>query len=141
MKNIIIIHTAFIGDIVLSTPLISRLRDKYPQSRIVYLTTPQGKEILNNNPNLDEVMVFDKKGRDRGLGGFLRVCSNIRRGRFDLAVIPHRYLRSSLIAFLGAVRSRSGYRNSEGKLFLTRTVEYLRGVHEVERLLLLADIS
>ena len=141
MKNIVIIHTAFIGDIVLSTPMIKRLKEKYPESRIVYLTTPLGKEILENNPFLDEIMVFDKRGKDRGFKGFLRICKNVRDCRFDLAVIPHRYIRSSLIAFLGRVKVRNGYRNSEGRLFLNRTVEYLRGVHEVERLLRLAEIA
>ena len=47
--NILIIHTAFIGDIVLSTALVSKVKEKYPDSDIYYLTTPLGKEILKNN--------------------------------------------------------------------------------------------
>ena len=52
--RILIIHTAFIGDIVLSTPLIQRLKDMYPNSKIDYLTLPSNKTILSNNPNLNE---------------------------------------------------------------------------------------
>ena len=44
--NILIIHTAFIGDIVLSTALVSKVKEKYPDSNIYYLTTPLGKEII-----------------------------------------------------------------------------------------------
>ena len=59
--RILIIHTAFIGDIVLSTPLIQRLKDMYPNSKIDYLTLPSNKTILSNNPNLNEILIYDKK--------------------------------------------------------------------------------
>lgn len=69
--KILIIHTAFIGDIVLSTPLIQRLKDMYPDSVIDYLTLPANKSIIDNNPNLNEIILYDKKGKDKGIRGFL----------------------------------------------------------------------
>ena len=54
--RILIIHTAFIGDIVLSTPLIKKLRDTYPKAEITYLTTPVGASILRNNPHLNHII-------------------------------------------------------------------------------------
>ena len=48
--RILVIHTAFIGDIVLSTPLIQKIRDIYPESEIDYLTLPGNKSIISNNP-------------------------------------------------------------------------------------------
>ena len=53
--KILVIHTAFIGDIVLSTPLIQRLKDMYPESEIDYLTLPANKSVISNNPNLNEI--------------------------------------------------------------------------------------
>ena len=69
--KILIIHTAFIGDIVLSTPLIQRLKDMYPNSKIDYLTLPTNQSVINNNPNLHEILLYDKKGKDKGIKGLL----------------------------------------------------------------------
>ena len=55
--KILVIHTAFIGDIVLSTPLIQRLKEMYPKSEIDYLTLPANKSFISNNPNLNEIIL------------------------------------------------------------------------------------
>ena len=59
--NILIIHTAFIGDIALSTPFVRAVSDKYPDADLYYLTTPAGAALLQNNPLIKEIIVFDKK--------------------------------------------------------------------------------
>ena len=69
--KILIIHTAFIGDIVLSTSLIQRLKAMYPESEIDYLTLPTNQSVLSNNPNLHEILLYDKKGKDKGIKGLL----------------------------------------------------------------------
>lgn len=137
--NILIIHTAFIGDIVLSTPLISKINKKYPNSNIYYLTTPAGAEILANNPLIKEIIVYDKKGKDKSLSGFFRIIKLIKSYNFYSAYIPHRYLRSRLIAFLGKIPQRIGYDINFSKIFLNKKVEYLTSRHEVDRLLNLVD--
>ncbi|BDU49843.1 lipopolysaccharide heptosyltransferase II [Haliovirga abyssi] len=141
MKKILIIHTAFIGDIVLSTPLIKKIKQKYNNSEIYYLTTTVGGEIVKNNPMLKGVIVYDKKGKDKGLKGLIKIIRDIKNYNFDIAIIPHRYLRSTLIAFLAGIKERIGYSNSEGKLFLTKKIEYVKSVHEVKRLLNLIELS
>ncbi len=65
--KILIIHTAFIGDIVLSTPLIQRLYDMYPNAKIDYLTLPANRSVLENNPNLNEILLYDKKNKIKEL--------------------------------------------------------------------------
>ena len=76
--KILIIHTAFIGDIVLSTPLIQKIKDTYPNSEIDYLTLPGNKSIISNNPNLRKIILYDKKVGDRGIKGFLKVLKIIK---------------------------------------------------------------
>ena len=78
--NILIIHTAFIGDIVLSTALVSKVKEKYPDSDIYYLTTSLGKEILKNNPKIKEIIVYDKRGKDKGFGAFISFVRKIGIG-------------------------------------------------------------
>ena len=124
MKKILIFHTAFIGDIVLSTALVKNIKKLYPQSEITYVTTPAGKAILSNNPHLKEVIAYDKRGKNKGIKGMLSLAKELRKKKFDRAYIPHRYLRSSLICFLSKIPLKIGYDISEGKLFLNKKIEY-----------------
>ena len=66
-KNILIIQTAFLGDVILTTPLIINTKKRFPESRITVLTTPQGSQILEGIHEIDEIIPYDKKGTDRGL--------------------------------------------------------------------------
>lgn len=134
MEKIAVIHTAFIGDIVLSTPLIRKIREKNRDAEIYYITTPAGKAVLKNNPEIKDIIVYDKKGKDSGLIGFIKIVEKIKELGITKAYIPHRYLRSSLLVFLAGIKERIGYSNSSGKLFLTKKIEYKKNLHEVERL-------
>ncbi len=133
--NILIIHTAFIGDIVLSTALIKRLKDVYPESHIAYVTTPIGASILRNNPNLDEIIEYDKRGEHSGLKGLFFLGKRLKYKNFDMIVTPHRYLRSSFLTWLTGSPVRIGYDNASGKFLFTKKVPYDKSKHEVERLL------
>ena len=133
--KILIIHTAFIGDIVLSTPLIQRLKDMYPESKIDYLTLPSNKSIISNNPNLNEIILYDKKGKDKGLKGFLRVLKILKEKKYDYAVIPHRFIRSILLAKLAKISNIAGFDVATGSFLLNKKVHYDMKKHEVERLL------
>jgi heptosyltransferase II len=139
MKRIAIIHTAFIGDIVLSTPFIKKIAENNRGAEIYYVTTPAGKAILNNNPNIKEIIIYDKRGIHNGIKGFKEIVKNLKDLKIDKAYIPHRYLRSSALAFFSGINERIGYLNSGGKLFLNKKTEYVKGIHEVERLFNLVE--
>ncbi len=65
-KNILIVRTDRIGDVVLTTPAIQALRETFPSAKISILVTPQTKSIVEGNPYLDEVIVYDAKSKDKG---------------------------------------------------------------------------
>ena len=137
--KILIIHTAFIGDIVLSTPLIQRLKDMYPESEIDYLTLPTNKSVISNNPNLNEIILYDKKGQDKGIKGFLRVLKILKQKKYDYAVIPHRFIKSILLAKLAKIPNIVGFDVATGSFLLNKKVHYDMKKHEVERLLDLVE--
>jgi len=137
--KILIIHTAFIGDIVLSTPLIQRLKDMYPDSVIDYLTLPANKSIIDNNPNLNEIILYDKKGKDKGIRGFFRILKILKEKKYDYAVIPHRFIRSIALAKLAEIPKIVGFDVASGAWMLDKKVHYDMKKHEVERLLDLVD--
>ena len=132
--KILIIHTAFIGDIVLSTPLIQKIKDIYPNSEIDYLTLPGNKSIISNNPNLRKIILYDKKVGDRGIKGFLKVLKIIKNNKYDMAVIPHRFIRSILLAKLAGIKKIIGFDVATGSFLLTDKRHYDMTKHEVERL-------
>ena len=140
-KRILIIQTAFIGDVILCTPLIKGLRKTFPDSFISFLLIPETKNVLENNPHLSEILVYDKR-KNKGIGSFLQIITRVKQGEFDLAVIPHRSLRSALLAYLSRIPVRIGFDKSTGSFLFTRQVVYNNNVHEVDRnLSLLSDFS
>ena len=139
--NILIIHTAFIGDIVLSTALVSKIKEKYPDSDIYYLTTPLGKEILKNNPKIKEIIVYDKRGKDKGFAAFISFVRKIRKLEIDVCLTPHRYLRSSILSFLSGASIRVGYDIASLSFVYNKKIKYDKTKHEVEKLLSFVDDS
>ena len=133
--RILIIHTAFIGDIVLSTPLIKKIKDTYPDSDITYVTTPSGEAILKNNPHLNNIIVYDKRGEHKGISGVWQLGKRLRYENFNMVITPHRYLRSSILSWLSRSPIRKGYDIAFGSCLFTEKIKYDRTKHEVEKLL------
>lgn len=137
--RILIIHTAFIGDIVLSTPLIKKIKDTYPDSDITYVTTPVGEAILKNNPYLNNIIVYDKRGKHKGIKGVWELGKRLRYENFNMVITPHRYLRSSILSWLSRSPVRKGYDIASGSFLFTEKIKYDREKHEVEKLLSFID--
>lgn len=133
--KILIIHTAFIGDIVLSTPMIAKIADTYPKAQIYYLTVPAGASILQNNPHLTKIISYDKKGKDKTWKAFFDLAKELRKEKFDKIYCPHRYLRSMLLSLLVGAKEKIGYRTAPLSCFFSKKIPYQKNCHEVERLL------
>jgi heptosyltransferase-2 len=131
-KRILIVQTAFLGDVILSTPLIKALVEIFPGSLVSFLLIPETRSVLDNNPQLSQILVYDKR-KKKGVGGFLNILGQIKSHRFDLAVIPHRSLRSALLVYLAGVPQRVGFDRSAGSFLFTRKVAYRPDIHEVDR--------
>ena len=136
--RILVVQTAFLGDAVLTTPMFSALRAAYPSARIAVLCTPAIRDVFSGNPNIDEVLAMDKKGKDRGPAAIWR-WAGMLRGRFDVAVLPHRSFRSALLIWLAGIPKRIGFRNSQGRMFLTDAVPFDWKTHDSERNLKLLE--
>ena len=132
-KNILVINLAFIGDVILTTPAIRALHERFPDARITMMTVPLTESVAGMNPYVDEVLVYDKKGREKGLFGMLRMAARLRRYRFDLAVCMNFAVRGAVVAWLARIPNRFGYDIQYGGIFLTRTAspDRSQAKHEV----------
>ncbi|MBF0484233.1 MAG: glycosyltransferase family 9 protein [Candidatus Omnitrophica bacterium] len=111
IKNILVIRTDRIGDVVLTTPAIKALRTAYPSSKITLLVAPLTYPLVCNNPDVDEVMVDDRRGEHSGWLGFLKLIMQIRRRKFDVVLVFHTKRRTNALAFFAGITLRCGYKD------------------------------
>lgn len=137
-SRILVIHTAFIGDIVLSTGLLSELRRRNPTAIIRFVTTPAGSEILRPNSWNLEFEVYDKRKKDKGLLAFLRLAQKLKQFRPQQVYCVHRSFRSSLLAYFTGAKI-SGFREGAGSWFFSKRVSRKNYLFEAEKNLALLD--
>src|SRR5687767_14935086 len=121
--NVVVLQTSFIGDTVLTLPLLGEIKRRYPRARLSFFCSPQGKELAQNCAAIDEVIVDDKKGEHRGISGIWRQARDLRTRAFSLALTPHKSLRSALILYLARIPYRIGFRQSRGWFLFNCLVE------------------
>lgn len=132
----LVIQTSFLGDVVLTTPLIVELATRGPVDVVV---TPAAAPLLANNPDIRTLYVYDKRGRDAGLRGLLRITRRVRRDdSHGAAYIAQGSLRSALIARLAGVRERIGFDTSAARALYTSRIPHRADRHHAERLWRLA---
>lgn len=131
----LVIQTSFLGDTVLTTPLLVQLARRGP---VDVVTTPASSALLANHPAIRRVIAYDKRGRDRGLGGFLSVGRLLADEKYDIAFLAQGSWRSAALALVAGIPSRIGFATSAGRLFYTKRVAYRDDLHHAARLLMLA---
>ncbi|RMD99676.1 MAG: glycosyltransferase family 9 protein, partial [Calditrichaeota bacterium] len=132
IKSILIVQTAFIGDVVLVEPLVARTKQVFPGAEVDVMVIPAAANLLETHPGIRRLLVYDKRGKDRGVAGFRRMLAQVKQARYDLALVPHRSLRSALMVYLAGIPRRIGFANSAGRWFFTQRLPYLQD-HEVIR--------
>ena len=126
IKKILVIDLAFIGDVILATPTMRALKAHFPKARLTMLTVPLTAEVAEMNPYVDEVLVYDKRGRDKGLFGMWRMARRLAPMGFDLAVSMNFALRGAAVAWMAGIPNRLGYDAQHAGLFLTTAASHRR---------------
>jgi heptosyltransferase-2 len=128
----LVIQTSFLGDVILTTPLIRELAKRGP---VDVLVTPQGAAVLANNPDIRTVIRYDKRGT---YGSALNLWQTIRELRsrrpYDAAYLAQGSFRSGLLAVMTGAKQRIGFVSSTGRALYTTQLPYRPDRHHVERL-------
>jgi lipopolysaccharide heptosyltransferase II len=128
IKRILVIKLRAIGDVVLSTAVLSNLRAAFPEAHIDFLTETPSKEVIEGNPFLDSFVIFDNK-RQNGL----QLILSIRRRRYDLVIDLFGNPRSALVTLFSGAPYRVGFRFKWRKYCYTTVVEPRGGeMHNTE---------
>jgi predicted lipopolysaccharide heptosyltransferase III len=129
-ERILVIKLRYVGDVLLATPVLSRLRESFPKAHIAMLVNPGTDDVVRDHPALDEVLVMERGSLARQW----RFVRDLRRRRFDLVIDLTDADRSALLGWLSRAPVRLGY-NSEGRwrgVLYTQVVEADRfGIHTV----------
>ena len=140
----LVIQTSFLGDVVLTTPLIAELASRGP---VHVVTTPSGAGLLKGNPDVAGLTIYDKRGASKGVSGLSTVAAELSaarnravdRGAADSAAyLAQGSVRSAALARLAGFRTRVGFTTSAGRWLYTRRVAYRDDRHHAERLWSLA---
>jgi heptosyltransferase-2 len=131
--NVLVLQTSFLGDTVLTLPLLAEIRRRFPRARLTFFCSPQGQALAASCRDIDETIVDDKRGEHRGLTGLWRQALRLRKEAFTVALTPHKSLRSALIVYLAHIPCRVGFRQSKGWYLFNRLVNRPADRHDVER--------
>ncbi|NQT32568.1 MAG: glycosyltransferase family 9 protein, partial [Candidatus Omnitrophica bacterium] len=133
-KRILITRTDRLGDVVLSTPIIRYIRKSYPDAYIAFMVKPENRDIVANNPHLDEVIVYDKRGEQKSFLSTVKFAQKLKQKKFDTAIALHPTNRVHIMLFLARIPVRIGYDRKMGHL-LTKKIPHnkQKGLkHEVD---------
>lgn len=133
MRKFLIIQTAFLGDVILTLPLVQVLKQSVPDSQIDFVAIPQTADIVKNHPDITNVIVYDKHGKQKSFLSFLKFRRELRSVNYDVVLCPHRSLRSCLLTEATKARVTVGFDNSALKSIFTDILPWKFGMHEVDR--------
>ncbi|MCF6170322.1 MAG: glycosyltransferase family 9 protein [Bacteroidales bacterium] len=145
MKKILVIQTASLGDVILSTPILEKLHHFFPDAKIDFLLKYGYESLFRGHPFLQRVMVLDKtEKKNAHLAELIRL---VRDRHYDAIINVQRFASSGLVTAFSGAKHRIGFSKNPLSLFFTRRVKHQIGVekdnpHEIERnLRLIAELT
>jgi len=142
MERILVVGVNWLGDSLLTTPAFRALKKKFPDSYLAAMVVERVSEVFEGNPYIDEVIVFDEKGRHKGFFAKLKFIKFLKKKKFNTVFLIHRSLTRAFICFLAGIKLRIGYPRPKNSFILNQKVEPPKGlVHRQDRYLYLFEKS
>ena len=123
ITNIIVRAPNWIGDAVMGTPALMDLRQAYPRATITLWARPAVAELLRGHPGIDEILIYDYRGKHRGVLGKIALIQALRRGNFQLAILFQNAFEAALLTFLAGVVERVGYATDGRTWLLSKSIK------------------
>ncbi|MDP4285984.1 MAG: glycosyltransferase family 9 protein [Bacteroidota bacterium] len=133
MQKILVIQTAFTGDVVLATAVVEKLHQFYPEAEIDFVLRKGNEGLLNGHPFLKKVLIWNKKeNKFRNLFDLLKI---IRRKKYDKVINLQRFASTGFLTGFSQAKERIGFDKNPLSFLFTKKIPHLfkEGVHEVER--------
>lgn len=133
LKKILLIQTAFTGDVVLATPVLEKMHRVFPDAKIDFLLRKGNESLLKEHPFVNEVLIFDKK-KDK-LANIWKLAWKIRGEKYDMVINMHRFASSGIFTAFSGAKEKIGFDKNPMSSFFTKKIvhEIGTGKHEVRR--------
>lgn len=133
MERILIIQTSFLGDLILATPLIRKLRKNMPDSEIDILVRKGNESLVLNNPNINDIIIWDKNNSK--YANLYNIIKQIRKKNYTYIYNLQRFASTGLISFFSGAKYKIGYNKNPFSFCYTKSVKHDigNGKHEVVR--------
>lgn len=136
MQKFLVIQTAFIGDVVLSTAVVEKLHQSYPQSKIDFLVRKGNEGLLKHHPFLNEVLIWDKKSKK--YKNLLRILKQIRRNKYDVVINIQRFAATGFLTVFSGAKQIIGFDKNPWSFLFTKKIKHIIStkdnyIHEVNR--------
>lgn len=120
MNKILIIQTAFIGDVILATSLIESTKKAYPNARIDFLLRAGNESLIQTSPHIEKVHIWDKKKSK--LLGLIKLLFQIRSEKYDAVLNIQRFFNAGLLTALSGAKNKIGFHSNPLSRFFTKKV-------------------
>ena len=131
--KILLVQTGFLGDTILSTPVIAGIKSLYPASRLYMLTTPAARDLVVRDPFLEECLVYDKHDTKRQLAGLRELAQRLKAMSFDRVYAIHRSYRTAILLWLAGIPLRIGFEDAALSFLYHQKSKRLIDAHDVRR--------
>ena len=133
--KILLIQTAFIGDVILATSLIESVYAAYPTAKIDFLLRKGNENLLQEHPLLNEVLIWDKKNKYKSL---FKLLKKIRNSSYDAVLNLQRFGATGLLTAFSKSKVKAGFKKNPFSWAFTHKYEHLittdeNSPHEIER--------
>ncbi len=133
MKKFLVIQTAFLGDAILSVPIIDSLKNKFQDDNIYVLTTPQNKDVYTLNPNVYEIILYDKHNLENDIFSMVKKIKFLKNIGFDCIVTPHPSARTALISYFSSAKVRIAPSSVSLSFLYSPTVNTSSYLHQIDK--------
>ncbi len=140
-KKIVVVQTAFIGDAVLTLPMLEVLAQNNPDALIDVVTIPKTSEIFQASPFVNEVLIYDKRNSHKGFKALFSFSRMLGSKGYSYIVAPHRSLRTSLLVLFSGIKESVGFSNASFPLVYKHLINYPYELHEVARNISLVSLN
>jgi len=135
LNKFLIIQTAFIGDVVLATPIIEKLHAFFPEADIDFLLRKGNEKLLEGHPYIHQLLIWDKKKNKQK--NLFRVLKLIRKNRYDKVINLQRFLATGLLTAFSGAQETIGFDKNPLSFLFTKKIKHRVGgekaVHETVR--------
>src|SRR5690242_7225604 len=133
MQKILVIQTAFTGDVVLATAVVEKLHRHFPSAQIDFLLRKGNEGLLKDHPFLNQVLIWNKK--ENKFKNLFILLKKIRKTKYDKVINLQRFGSTGLLTGFSKANERVGFEKNPFSFLFTKKVshEFEKGIHEVER--------